>query len=165
MKKLRLSFAALLAAVASIAWSVAFAFDNQKLDADTSTLVNPSGLNLLGNDVTADTGMPPPLINFSAEKASQVGSLQASDSIHRVFPGAIPPLITADRKIGNLSDSTRALVDDIGTPTEIITVACDLGLPTEIITVTDTSQFQGQSGLGINRDTGAVPPLIGPGIV
>lgn len=56
MKMLRLSFATLLAAVVALGGSVAFALENPIVDRSISTLVNPSGVAMLGNDVIADIG-------------------------------------------------------------------------------------------------------------
>jgi hypothetical protein len=61
MKTLSRLFFLTLAAMA-MAWHPAFALDNKNVDldsADTMNVINPSGANMLDNDVIADTGTPP----------------------------------------------------------------------------------------------------------
>ena len=123
MKMIRSSFAALLAAIATIGWSVAFAFDNQIADVsvDRHNVISSPGANLLGLDTaTADTGMPPPLIviSFASDSMGSDNFTAVGQNGHyRSSVAAAPPLITATSLDKALSSTASFGIDLAGTMT------------------------------------------------
>lgn len=159
MRNLRSFFSLMLAAVAAVGWSGAFALDNQKAEAYANpSAIDSSGAILPGTStVIADTAMPS-LIVASFESNDQAGnvtpvsmfSLVGQNGHYRNSVTAAPPLINALSPDKALSNS------DDGLPTETITVAYDTSPQ---LTAHDWSD-SGNSADAVTPAVDIVPPEI-----